>query len=167
MKQHEKQKFLEVMNRLGAVFKEDITKDLLAAYWDSFADWTFPEFSEAATHLTRTCDFFPRPSAFEKLRKAAQTSPREAWQRAMDHATGVGSDWRKSRTCGDERIDKAVGVIGGYETLALEPMSEHQWLSKKFMDAYADIAEVETARNVARLSDDTVAKRRIGHDDDE
>lgn len=144
METSDKPEMVRVLNGMAALYGKALSREQYEVYWLSMSDWPIDDFREAAAHLMKSCQFFPKPYDFEQLRKTFAPCPMEAWEKALRHAAGGG--WRRSNLCGDDRVDRAIRAIGGFEALAMSDVSEHQWLSQKFMAAYGELSEVEDRR---------------------
>ncbi|MGC8519094.1 MAG: hypothetical protein ACP5P4_11295 [Steroidobacteraceae bacterium] len=141
--------FRALMTGLGKVYEREIDEPLLDAYWLALEFWGIEDFSAAAKHLMRCGRFFPRPSDFEELRRSAmQRDGVEAWEtarRTARNAISLGRV-RTDVTSGNPLIDRAVGAIGGYGTIALCDSAWMHALERRFLDAYSESRDVSEAR---------------------
>lgn len=143
MEATDKKAFAETINGMAAIYSKQLSREQLTVYWNAIRDWDISAFQEAANHLMKTCEFFPKPYDFEQVRRLNRLSAYEAWNIAIAHASG---GWRTSRYSGNNDVDRAIHSIGGYEALAMAPESQHQFLSKRFVDAYENLTDMAETR---------------------
>jgi hypothetical protein len=133
MDQADYPRFRAVMAGMSKLYERELDTVLLDAYWLALRAWPRLEFEQAAAELMRTSEFMPRPAAFHALReRARQQSASEAW-----FTSGVSLSDRANRAMRIATQGRYVGHI---------PVDELQWVQKRFLEAYAEIADVEDAR---------------------
>lgn len=135
MKPDDKPEFLRIMNGLAAVFGGQITPEALDVWWGAFGGWSLHEFTHAAGAAVTRCKFMPRPADLFDVKRAARPTPGEAWDIA-----GQGRD---------ELADKAFSIATQGRYVGHIPYDEHPWIQKRFLQLYAQLAEVEDARAAA------------------
>jgi hypothetical protein len=113
-------------------------------YWNCLQHLTLLEFTEMATHLTRTCAFMPTPYDFEKLRLSGRATPGEAWSRVLGW-TASGS-YRDCNSIGDALIDRAVAALGGYRSIAMHDISTLHFAERRFVEHYEAIQDADYVR---------------------
>lgn len=148
MQPSDKPKFLAVLNGLAAVKPgAKLTAEGLDVWWHSFREWEIEEFSSAAAHLAKSCEFMPNPFHFEQLRKASRLTAGEAWAEAREIIRSGGD-------ChGDPAIDAAVRALGGYRQLGFTHSDQMHFLERRFAEHYERISEAEEVREaLPRLS---------------
>jgi hypothetical protein len=165
MQQADFQRFKEIMAGIGRLFSADTDGVVLDAYWMALGDWQLPDFERAAGHLMATCQFMPKPADFTALRKAAGPSSAEAWTRVLaairDYNPYVA-------TSIDERTDRVVRALGGYQMLAMSESSSMQFREKRFAELWEDSTTVDESRaalpapdSAPRLVRDLAATKRL------
>lgn len=142
MESSDKSAFVEVLAGLAAIWRVDLTKEVIQLWWRSMRDWPIDDFKDAAGYLVRNCQFMPAPYDFEQLRKKGEKSAHEAWSLALIHAEGA---WRYG-VLGDARIDQVVAMLGGYGVIALTSTYKLGFLERRFMDAYKDLSDSRGVR---------------------
>lgn len=139
----DKKEFVRILTGLAAIKRVDMTKEAFEMWWAAMQDWRIDDFREAAGYLLKTCEFMPTPFDFTELLKLQRPSAHEAWAKAISFCEG---GWRRSSSCGDNRIDAAVASIGGYQTLALCDLDKLGFYEKRFIETYNDFSESDDAR---------------------
>jgi len=139
---NDRPEFVRVLNGLAAIRRVDLTKDAYELWWQCLKDWPVSDFKDAAGYLLKNCQFLPTPYDFEQLRKKGETSAREAWALALDHAGGA---WRKG-VLGDAMTDRVIAMLGGYPVIALTSTDKLGFLERRFMDAYNDLLDTDGVR---------------------
>ncbi len=132
---------------------KSLSAPALELYWNAMQGWSLEDFQAAANQLIRTCEWMPTPKNFEDLRKAGRMTAAEAWDRALRHcSTGA---WRKG-PLGDELIDQAIRVLGGYQAIAMGDISALQWLEKRFCQHYEQVEDAhDTRESVPQIAYDS------------
>ena len=98
------------------------------------------EDTKRAAQLVKRCEFMPTPKDFEDLRRAGAKTTGEAWLLARQA-------WRSGAvTCGDERIDRVVAMLGGYALLGQTRTDQLQFIERRFAEHYESLAEAEEVR---------------------
>jgi hypothetical protein len=128
----DKPEFLQIMNGLASVFGGQLTPEALDVWWGAFAGWSLHEFRGAAGSAVTRCKFMPRPADLFDVRRASRPTPGEAWEIA-----GNGRD---------ALADKAFNIATQGRYFGHIPYDEHQWIQKRFLEVYEQLAEVEDAR---------------------
>lgn len=120
-----------------------LTDESLELWWLSMADWSLEDFRAAASHLARSVEYMPSPFHFEQLRKAAQTTPSEAWTVALAFC----KHWRDPEVQPDGRIARAAAAVGGLRAIAMaDTEKDLPHVQRRFLQAYAELSEVEAVR---------------------
>lgn len=141
MQPSDKPKFLAVLNGLAAIKPgAKFTAEGLGMWWQAMADWDIEEFSSAAAHLAKSCEFMPNPFHFEQLRKASRLTAGEAWAEVREIVRAGGSSH------GDPAVDKAVRALGGYRALGMTNTDQMHFLERRFAEHYEDIGERDDVR---------------------
>ena len=126
-------RFRAVMAGMAELYQRELSNTLLDVYWLTLKDWGLDEFERAAGSLMATGTFMPRPADFTALRKKAQESTAaEAW-----FTKGVSQDKRANHAMRIATQGRYVGHV---------PLDELPWVQKRFMEAYAELADVAEAR---------------------
>jgi hypothetical protein len=133
MEQPDFPRFRAVMAGMSKLYERELDTVLLDAYWLALRNWSLADFERAAGELMRTSEFMPRPAAFNALRqKAAELSAGEAW-----FTQGRSDDPRANRAMHIATQGRYVGHI---------PLDELQWVQKRFLEVYAELKDVDDAR---------------------
>lgn len=155
MNANDKQEFLRILTGLSLIKPgKELTKDALGVYWNALEDWSIEDFRAAANHLAKSCEFMPNPFHFEQLRKAQEPSKHEAWQTAMARASGS-----RNVQHPDDKITKAVRMVGGYYQLGMTSYDQLAFTEKRFKDAYDSIGEVESVPQLTKSDAKAIMNR--------
>jgi hypothetical protein len=147
----EKPKFCAILAGLAAVLPgAKLPKEAYEFWWNVMQRdaWTLFEFDEAAGHLSKSCDFFPTPGHFDRLRKAGRMTAGEAWEtarKASGSAIQCGQITHNG-TCGDPFIDSVVRAIGGYGAIAMCDRDKLPFLERRFADHFDAMQEAQDTR---------------------
>lgn len=141
MRPEDKTDFARILAGMAATHRVELSKDVYLIWWNAMSDWTLDEFRSAASHLIKTCQFMPKPYDFEQLRRAHDTTADEAWLIALGHASAG-----KRSPIGEERIDNAVDVIGGYHTIGMTDLTKMAFVERRFCEAYENFRDVDDSR---------------------
>lgn len=145
-------RFKSIITGMSVLYRCDLSKPLLDAYWLALTDWELPEFEAAAARLMKTEEFLPKPVAFNNLRKAGRPTGGEAWTRVLDYArhgySANGLPWLKSNSPepDDPLIRRAVAAIGGYGAIAMSDTSKTSFLERRFCEHFEQMQDVEETR---------------------
>ena len=142
MHSNERPEFARVLTGLAELKRIDLTKDAIELWWSSMRDWPIDDFKNAAGYLLKNCQFMPAPYDFEQLRKKGESSARESWAKALQHAEGA---WRQG-VLGDALIDQVVASLGGYRLIALTNSDKLGFIERRFLDAYNDLLDTGGVR---------------------
>lgn len=145
------QAFKQIMSGMGRVFGVESDSVILDAYWLALKSWPLAEFEQAAAHLLGKCQFMPKPADFTALRKAANATTGEAFNKAMLLARRAPPRELPSLSSGDAAIDAAVRAIGGYTELGNCESGKLHFLERRFAEHYETISEVEETRQAIPL----------------
>lgn len=142
----DKPKFLAVLNGLAAVKPgAKLTPEGLDVWWHSFENWSIEEFSSAAAHLAKSCEFMPNPFHFEQLRKASELTAGEAWSEVLAIARADG-DWHH-----DPKVMAAVRALGGFKAISMSHVDSTHFLERRFCEHYETIGDAEEVRESVPL----------------
>jgi hypothetical protein len=159
MKPTERPEFLKVLIGMAAIKpgRDVLTDEALDLWWSSMRDWSLADFKKAAAHLIKSCEFMPSPFQFEQLRKSGDFQPSEAWSIALRACV----NWKDASRLPAGRIARAASCVGGFRAIAMTELKELTWIQKRFMEAYAELSDVESVRealpSIAILSDSRIA----------
>jgi hypothetical protein len=147
----EKPKFCAILAGLAAVLPgAKLPKEAYEFWWNVMQRdaWTLTEFDEAAAHLSKSCDFFPTPGHFDRLRKAGRMTAGEAWEKARKAAGSAIQCGQVTHngTCGDPFIDSVVRAFGGYGQIAMCDTDKLHFLERRFTEHFATMLEAQDTR---------------------
>lgn len=146
MKPNDKTEFVQILNGLAEIKPgKELTAEGLMVFWNAMQDWSIEDFRAAANHLAKSCEFMPNPFHFEQIKKAQEPSKHEAWQTAMARASGS-----RNVQHPDDKITKAVRMVGGYYQLGMTSYDQLAFTEKRFKDAYDSIGEVESVPQLTK-----------------
>ena len=148
MKSTDQDQFLEIVLGLAELTGKKLSHVGLEMYLRALQHWGIEDVRAAASYLARACEFMPVPFDFEKLRKAGNETPGEAWAKVLAHCES--GAWRHE-ALNDPGIDKVVGMVGGYQRIAHTPVDKLGFLEHRFAEHYADSRDVADVRNVVPL----------------
>ena len=138
MKPSDKLAFGAVLNGLAAIKPgKALTPEALELWWNAMQPWELADFKAAASHLASSVEFMPSPFHFAQLRKAAQPTAGEAWERVL----------RGDALEPNSREGRAARIVGGQYAIRhanLERDVPH--IQRRFIEAYDELAEVDETR---------------------
>lgn len=143
MHPEDKPEFVRILTGIADMKRVAMTKEAFEMWWVAMRDWSIAEFREAAGYLLTSCEFMPQPYDFTQLRRSQEPTADEGWQLALKHAES--GQWRKGPS-GDERVDAAVQLLGGYHTIAMTDTVKLNWVEKRFREAYEDSRDTAESR---------------------
>lgn len=135
MTPNDREAFLEVVMGFAELKGKELSPPAFELYWGAMQHWPLEEFRAAAQMLLRSCTYMPMPKDFEDLRKAANPTVHEAWEKVL-RAVRSGK-FEEGGTVVDPFIDKVVRSIGGYESIAFGQREFTHLRKKGFEDAYS------------------------------
>jgi hypothetical protein len=146
MNDADKPKFAAALTELTALKPgAKLTTLQFESWWNAMRGrWTIKEFLAACERLVFECEFMPNPYHFEQLRKAGQTTPGEAFAKAMEVARDCRPHDRLSS--GDPRIDAAARACGGYFAMGQYETEKLGFLERTFTEHFESISEAEDKR---------------------
>jgi hypothetical protein len=149
------------MNGMAEIYQRELSKLLQDAYWLAMRDWSIEDFEAAASHLMQNSKWFPKPSEFADLRKAAKPGPAEAWLIALSSC----KDWRNPEMLPQGAIAEAAKAVGGFRQIAMSDTErELPHVQRRFQEAYAEItARKEIVEAVPQIADASKLRPRINH----
>lgn len=139
MQPQDRKAFLEVVIGFAELKGKQLSAPGLELYWNAMQDWSIEDFRRAAHTLIRTCEFMPTPKEFNDLRKASQPTAAEAW-----FGSGVSSNALANKAMKIATQGRYVGHI---------PLSELQWVQKRFIEVYESLQESAEARQALPAPD--------------
>jgi hypothetical protein len=150
VKPEDRKAFLEVVIGFAELKGKALSAPALELYWRSMQHWPLDDFRAAAQQLVRTSEFMPTPKDFEDLRKAGRKTPGEAWLAAVETSRRMAyNDRGPSRyvnTSGDELIDRAVQMIGGYDAIRMCHTDKLHFLERRFAEHFGELRDVSEVR---------------------
>jgi len=157
----DRQQFLEIVLGFAELKGKKLSAPALELYWRAMRDWSLAEFRDAAEQLLRTCEFMPVPADFERLRKAGQATPGEAWAEVLEHCTGP---YRCGTGIDDGGpIDQAVAALGGYRAIAMHNSEFLHVFERRFAEHYKSGIDVASVREaVPHIASDSRSRIRHG-----
>jgi hypothetical protein len=136
-------RFRSLLTGMAKLFERDIDAPLLDAYWVAMRDWPLAEFELGCAHLMRTSQYFPRPAAFEALRKGQRTTAGEAFATALEHVRkGRHRDGVKAAP----EIERAVRAIGGWQIIGHATDDDLRFVEQRFAKNYSEITQASDVR---------------------
>lgn len=136
-------RFHALMTGMAETHQRELSKFMLDAYWLALRDWTLADFEDAVAHFMQTSKWFPKPSEFTDLRKAAEPGPSEAWEEAI----AACRHWRNPAELPDGLVARAANCVGGFRAIAMADMERDlPHLQRRFMAAYEELKHVEGIR---------------------
>lgn len=145
MRDTDKARFAQIVNGLSAIKPgQKLTADGVEMFWRAMRTWEIDAFEAAAEQLARTSEFMPNPYHFEQLRKAGQTTPGEAFARALDVARDCSR--HNAASSGDARIDAAARACGGYFAMGQYETEKLGFLERTFTEHFETISDAEDTR---------------------
>ena len=135
MRTEDRAEFLRIMNGIAAVYGSTLTPEALEVWWRSFGGWSIEDFRNGCGAVVTRCKFMPRPADLFDLKRASRPTAGEAWEIA-----GCGKD---------ALADRALAIATQGRYFGHIQFDEHQWIQKRFLEVYEQLADVEAAREAA------------------
>ncbi len=159
-------RFQAVMTGMAELYQRELSGPLLDAYWLALSSWGLSEFEAAAAELMKTCEFMPKPVAFNTLRKAGRATAGEAWAEVLECAR------RGLELPDDPLLRRAVHAIGGIRAVAMSDVDKTHFLEKRFCEHFESIQDAEDIREAVpqiaysskRINGPTPINRLLGND---
>lgn len=162
MTEADKIEFARILSGLSEIRGKALSKSAMAMYWLALSGWEMEDFRQAAKHLLSTCQFMPTPYDFEQLRKSSQETSGEAWARVRQ---AIRHRYHGASTSLDPKIDKIVGIMGGWDRLGMTNSDEMHFREKRFAELWDEISDVEEVRAaLPYFGPDPVDNRKIALD---
>lgn len=162
MQPTDRKKFLEIVVGFAELKGKALSAPALELYWNSMQGWSIEDFSQAAQHLVRSCEFMPTPKDFEDLKRAGNPTAAEAWAAARKALQWTVNGYvEKPGT--DPLVSQALRSIGGANALAMCETGKLHFLERRFCEHYEalqDAAEVRDA--VPQIAGPDSVPRLIG-----
>lgn len=141
----DKRRFAQVIAAFAEIKGRALSAPAIELYWAAMQDWTIEAFEQAAHHLLRTCEFFPTPADFQKVRRAGQLQAPEAWALVLDairrgaHRYGQLDDIPAD-------VKRAVTACGGWHTIGNADEFRISQIERAFLQHFASLDNVAEAR---------------------
>src|SRR4029077_19443425 len=139
MRESDRIEFVKVVGAMAEFKRVEVSPDTFEIWWDCMSDWEIADFKVAARQLMKTLKWMPSPHDFEQLRKAGRPTPGEAWARALAYAAS--SRYRSKPEMGDELIDAAVRMIGGYQAIGMTDEDKLHFVEHRFCEHYEQLED--------------------------
>lgn len=144
----DEERFLKILNGLGALKKIELNEDAIELWWAAFASWSIEDFSAAANHLILTKQWIG-PQDFEALRKAGKPTAGERWAEVLQFTSSGGY---RERSFGDELTEKCVAMLGGWRVIGQCELGRLGFLERRFVENFEHIGDViETRKALAAV----------------
>lgn len=164
MQPTDRKKFLEIVVGFAELKGKALSAPALELYWNSMQGWSIEDFSQAAQHLVRSCEFMPTPKDFEDLKRAGNPTAAEAWAAARKALQWTVNGYvEKPGT--DPLVSQALRSIGGANALAMCETDKLHFLERRFAQVYESLADSNATRTaLPRIASKTGLHPLIGHD---
>ena len=144
MNTEDKKQFAAAISGAGEVYGKNITKSLMAVYFESLKAYTVEQVSGALSeHLSneKSGMFFPKPAdlikAINKHSAPIQTAEDRAslgWAVILGELSRLGP--YQSIQMEDKQALAAIRAVGGWVSLCSKTTKELVWIKKEFVNAY-------------------------------
>lgn len=148
MTPNDKRRFAQVIVAFAEIKGRPLSAPAIELYWSAMQDWSIEDFEQAAHHLLRTCEFFPTPADFNKVRRAGQLQAPEAWAQVLDHIRRGSHRYGQIDDIPDE-IKRAVRACGGWTQIAMADEFRLGQIERTFLQHFASLGTVAEARAAA------------------
>lgn len=163
MQPTDRKKFLEIVVGFAELKGKALSAPALELYWNSMQGWSIEDFSQAAQHLVRSCEFMPTPKDFEDLKRAGNPTAAEAWAAARKALQWTVNGYvEKPGT--DPLVSQALRSIGGANALAMCDESKLHFLERRFAQVYESLADSSATREALPRIAGTGLRPLLGHD---
>ena len=144
----DKRRFAQVIAAFAEIKGRPLSAPAIELYWSVMQDWDISAFEQAAHHLLRTCEFFPTPADFEKVRRAGQLQAPEAWALVLE-AIRAGAHRYGQLDSIPAEVKRAVTACGGWQAIATADEFRIGQLERAFLQHFASLGNVAEARAAA------------------
>lgn len=148
MNQNDKRRFAQVIAAFAEIKGRPLSAPAIELYWATMRDWDIEAFEQAAHHLLRTCEFFPTPADFEKVRRAGELQAPEAWAMVLD-AIRRGAHRYGQLDDIPAQVKRAVTACGGWSAIGSADEFRISQIERAFLQHYASLGTVAEARAAA------------------
>lgn len=144
MNNNDKQSFLVLMTGAGEIYNKEITKSLLAFYFDSLKAHSIESIKNAfSKHSTdpKHGSFFPKPADIVRHLAinpegvlSVENRAELAWHQVMEKIQRIGS--YGSLKLDDKQAIAAIKAVGGWNKVSMATYDQLVWIKKEFLQAY-------------------------------
>ncbi len=145
MTPNDKRRFAQVIAAFAEIKGRPLSAPAIDLYWSAMQDWSIEAFEQAAHHLLRTCEFFPTPADFQKVRRAGQLQAPEAWALVLD-AIRRGAHRYDQLDSIPAEVKRAVTACGGWHTIGNADEFRISQLERAFLQHFASLDSVAETR---------------------
>lgn len=154
----DKKQFAAILTGFAELKGKQLSSAALDLFWNAMQGWTIQDFTAAANHLIRTCEFMPTPKDFEDLRRAAKPTASEAWLTARKSLEWGLHGYTVKRDC-DPLVRKAIWAIGGPDAIALCATDKLPFVERRFCEVYDSLDETTETREALP----NINRERLSH----
>jgi len=141
----QKLRFAAIMESLGVVYQQQMSKELLKMYWMALQDVHLDQLEQAAAAHVATSQWFPKPCDLRSANPEADAV--RAWDSAIAaiHHHGM----YRHVDFEDQVVNATIRHLGGWpEFCSMDPKDE-SWIRKEFAKTYQALAKAGTSREQA------------------
>jgi hypothetical protein len=142
-----KLRFAAIMESLGVVYQQQMSKELLKMYWLALQDVHLDQLEQAAAAHVATSQWFPKPCDLRSANPEADAV--RAWDSAIAaiHHHGM----YRHVDFEDQVVNATIRHLGGWpEFCGMDPKDE-SWIRKEFVKTYQALAKAGTSKEQAAV----------------
>jgi len=144
-----------ILAAMCEVYEKQLTKAGIRIYFEALAPLTLDEFRIAASKACQMCEYWPRPATILRIARGSSATLQGA-EKAQELITNQGAfdawavvldrvrsgKWRDGEI-GNQPIDHAVRLMGGWYRLGNMTETEITWREKEFVEKFKTKASIE------------------------
>jgi len=134
MRGEDRPEFRDILAGMSEIFGKEISRIGMRFYFEALSEFPIEDVRRAAGEAIRTLKFFPRPvELIELIRGSDRQYAAEAWRLVCEHVRS--GRWRRDTT-GNQELEQAVRLMGGWSRLGGMLESEIPFREKEFIEKF-------------------------------
>ena len=154
--------FAKMMEVMCLAYNRESSQELMRLYFADLKRFSIEQIAYACEKYRRSpAEFFPRVGKLiELIEGNSDTKAIDAWigvieligqhDAESDPESPKYFDSRHAPKFDDARTKRALTSIGGWTVLCQTPVKDHQWLQKRFIEAYTVTQQVDEQKQIGR-----------------
>ena len=145
MNEQDKQTFANQLMVLSEVFGKEVSKPLARIYFESLAEYSIDQVTQAINKHIKTGKFFPKPVELTDIINGGKPNTQDkallAWLSIIDAMKKLGA--YRALTVNDRLALEVVKQIGGYTNLCSLTYKELEFKKREFVEVYTSIEKID------------------------